>query len=518
MISHNDKSTFDHKQAHADALSALRKESLDIYNRLHSIQEDIGFVNRVHHHYPAFPILPNLRCGAWYTDPAFASETPAYFKSTDGHTGNWGFNLRRANLHLLPLISQKSGIVLVDSTRAGKRMPDALSKTVPIWCAVVNRAISFRRQRHELEPISSSKWDRQLYTPPGVVSAQEHHQIAIMLDGWAKALADSSFELPLDLPAPLRPFWITPSTTTFPVLDANTQSPAFFPIICVSASKQVETGTERRIGGFAYVQGSGDDHELWGMGLTPQIFWKYRVELLASPRASLEDLIRQILSSSSTSYAPSQTDVNFLRSRFSPTPIRKTDGRIQLASFSPTDLNALLSSLRSDVSEGVNAAYIILDFSLSPSNLEVNPLEPSVLKGCPPSQNTLHILASPKGKAKPDTHFLQHILPTAIPFIKIHLLSDSPQNIYILEGRGYDSGTRLDMSVGLGVVAIQLYFDQNGTLMKEGQKVQADKQSIRTRLEWIIESVPRANPSRATLKRVNEYLLTPSTYLSRPGS
>src|SRR5271155_181541 len=31
--------------------------------------------------------------------------------------------------------------ILVDSTRRGKRMPDALSKTVPIWCTVLNRSV-----------------------------------------------------------------------------------------------------------------------------------------------------------------------------------------------------------------------------------------------------------------------------------------------------------------------------------------------------------------------------------------
>ena len=39
----------------------------------------------------------------------------------------------------------------------------------------------------------------------------------------------------------------------------------YSPIICVSASKQVGEGLERRLHGFSYVQGSGDDHELWGM-------------------------------------------------------------------------------------------------------------------------------------------------------------------------------------------------------------------------------------------------------------
>ncbi len=39
--------------------------------------------------------------------------------------------------------------------------------------------------------------------------------------------------------------------------------------------------------------------------------------------------------------------------------------------------------------------------------------------------------------------------------------------------------------------------------------VLTDKPSIRTRLEWVIASRPQANPARATLKRVNEFLLTP---------
>lgn len=93
-----------------NVLAYLRKESLDIYNRLHSIDEDVDFVQLVHETYPQIPLLPNLRCGAWYTAPNIAANTPAYFKSTDGHFSNWSFNLRRANLHLLPLVIQHNGI------------------------------------------------------------------------------------------------------------------------------------------------------------------------------------------------------------------------------------------------------------------------------------------------------------------------------------------------------------------------------------------------------------------------
>jgi len=149
-----------------------------------------------------------------------------------------------------------------------------------------------------------------------------------------------------------------------------------------------------------------------------------------------------------------------------------------------------------------------------------------------PTQNVLHILSPSKGKAKPDAHFLQYVLPAAIPFIKANLFREPPRTVYILEGCGNDSRTLLDMSVGLAVVVIQLFFDQMGALTQMDKKTQgqvqlfrdgmcsdssffiADKQTIRLRLQWIIESVPRANPSRAILKRINEFFLTPSLYLN----
>ena len=97
-----------------------------------------------------------------------------------------------------------SRLILVDSTRAGKRIPDALSKTVPIWCAVINRAIHLRGGCFvDVEvplPLSLSSGvataadtdtDMDLHTPPGAVSPHEHAQIAARLDTWAAALAVS---------------------------------------------------------------------------------------------------------------------------------------------------------------------------------------------------------------------------------------------------------------------------------------------------------------------------------------
>ena len=41
----------------SSALVQIRRESLDIYNRLHSIEEDIAFVNLVHDIYVDLPLI-----------------------------------------------------------------------------------------------------------------------------------------------------------------------------------------------------------------------------------------------------------------------------------------------------------------------------------------------------------------------------------------------------------------------------------------------------------------------------
>lgn len=39
--------------------------------------------------------------------------------------------------------------------------------------------------------------------------------------------------------------------------------------------------------------------------------------------------------------------------------------------------------------------------------------------------------------------------------------------------------------------------------------VAATKADTRTRLQWILDKRPGANPSRSTLQRVNEFLMSP---------
>lgn len=60
-------------------------------------------------------------------------------------------------------------------------MPDGLSKTVPIWCAVVNRAVAIRRDA------DMDGWDEDIYLP-AIVSPSERSQIEARLDEWAEKL------------------------------------------------------------------------------------------------------------------------------------------------------------------------------------------------------------------------------------------------------------------------------------------------------------------------------------------
>ncbi|KAI8059750.1 initiator tRNA phosphoribosyl transferase [Thamnidium elegans] len=217
----------------------------------------------------------------------------AYFKSTDGHMHIWDFNIRRNNLHLLPIVMEHGGCMIVDSTRKGKRIPDALSKTIPIWCCTVNRAVAVYRGTN-----GDKDWDTKLHTLPSAVSRSEHAQIESKIDDFVNKLLTSGIDMKCvsdQLVKPLRPIWFTPQS-----YDAVIESPPdfegapFCPVVCLSASEAVETGCQSRPG-YLYVQGSGDDQEAWALGLTPIMFWKNHKDILSN-QADCENKVKEIVS------------------------------------------------------------------------------------------------------------------------------------------------------------------------------------------------------------------------------
>lgn len=186
------------------------------------------------------------------------------------------------------------------STRRGKSLPDAFSKTVPIWCACINRAVvklkraqavaaatttttttttsttadmtSHNKEEEEEEEAEKEEevwgewdaWDCSLFTPERVVAPREHDAIEALLDDWTTALLEAAdlSEVAAALTQPLRPWWVTPHTVEDGLELLPEWAGAFLPIVCLQASEVVKDG-ERGEDGSAYVQGAGDDEESW---------------------------------------------------------------------------------------------------------------------------------------------------------------------------------------------------------------------------------------------------------------
>lgn len=275
----------------------LKQVSREPAHRLRSIASDAAFVSSVCAAHAAYAVIANLRCGAWYVDPTVPAPVrgESYFKSTDGHMHQWSFSLKRANLHLVPLLLAAGGGVVVDATRRGKAMPDALAKTVPIWCAVLNAA----SKRRYGTPAAVGPG---LVTPERSVSRSEHDQILSRLEGWVDSFLGSDLEVP-KLEAALRPVFVTqdqPIPTSEAVAEAGT-----IPLLCVSASRIVPSDQLDPEAQHVYVQGAGDDEEAWARGLTPALFWTHRDEILANPvPQTIDDIVTQSASSRSTATTP----------------------------------------------------------------------------------------------------------------------------------------------------------------------------------------------------------------------
>lgn len=114
IFPNQDPTTTTHTNNINKILGDLKRSNLSITNRLRSIIEDADFVEHVAADTAAGasptrrPLVANERCGSWYIRPGLKAAS-AYFKSTDGHTGQWKFSARRLNLHLLPVIEEHDG-------------------------------------------------------------------------------------------------------------------------------------------------------------------------------------------------------------------------------------------------------------------------------------------------------------------------------------------------------------------------------------------------------------------------
>ncbi|MCJ1320142.1 hypothetical protein MMC15_005480 [Xylographa vitiligo] len=394
----------------------------------------------------------------------------AYFKSTDGHQGQWKFSLRRLNLQVLDVIEKFDGCIIVDSTRSGKSMPDALSKTVPIWCTTMNRLLfPDEAQSHVLR------------TPPSVVGRSEHSQIEVCLDGFLENLKARYCEgrqgLRLDvgglrakLQKPLRVEWVTQALPQALPSSNPLRDPTYHSVICCTASRQ-----EASSGTWAdgYIQGAGDDSEGWSTGLTPAAFWQ-NPSVLLSVSQEEDDILELLMKSDAQeSMLPSASQSTVIYPGSSKWPL--FIGRLEaLQSSSATDLDGIITC-------GETLSYT----------------SPAATKGArrPP----LLQLASQTGKLGSRT--LRDQLARLKPFIeKIASQTQHPRLLFACS-------TGRDLSVGVALTVLCLYFDDDGMFIGAPSPEPITKDYIRRRLSWIVASKHDANPARATLQSVNAFLM-----------
>ena len=326
-------------------------------------------------------------------------------------------------------------------------MPDALSKTVPIWIAVLNRL---------LFPEKPGMHDFR--TPEEVVSRSEHAQIEERLPsltGDVQGLWLDVQSLRLKLrDKPLEPIWVTPDDS-LPHAPPE-HSDANLIVLC-TASGRSESSEQADLN---YVQGAADDSESWAHGLDGKTFWKHRDHLLSTCEDDLPAVIEDLVSQSR-----SKSDIR------PPVLIDQTKS-IWIANnaaaetlYSNFDIVVSCSERTSDIlAAGMKDRYVHLE--------------------CTSGKVGSRQLRGEFWK-------INHLTNVLSPTSKIL----------------FTCQTGKDLAVGVALGVISFFCCNDGTIQPSGAPVKRSKPMIKKRLSWIMVSMPDATPSRATLQSVNAFLL-----------
>ena len=182
----------------------VRHENQSLRNHILSIYNDSTIVDILQNYFPFLPLYANLRNGFWYSKK-FTGQ--CYFKSTDGHYNHEKFSLTRLNLDVALAASENHGIVIIDSTRRGKKYPDSMTATIPIWCAVINCIIFENGQNFQ-----------KYYYPPEWISSSHSDDICLKMQYFINNELSNEYKLmiqsklnPSVMRFPLRPVWCCPT-------------------------------------------------------------------------------------------------------------------------------------------------------------------------------------------------------------------------------------------------------------------------------------------------------------------
>lgn len=335
-------------------------------------------------------------------------------------------------------------------------MPDALSKTIPIWCSVLNRVLfPDNAQCHEL------------YAPPQVVSQSEYTQMTALLPSFVNALLALKIpitDLQSQISKPLRPMWLTPGSN---IESTSTVFEDFHPIICCTVSRRV-AGVELSEGG--YIQGAGDDTENWAHGLTPTLFWENKDILLSTAESELPDLIGTLVDQAASAGGNAN----------------------QMRVVQPTSQLFVVPNSAMPVISNVNTCTVnLLSTITDKSTWQTSPTRIDV----------------GLGPHKIGSRNLRAALPFIVDFVerRLRASADSSKTKLVIVV-ACESGK--DLSIGVALAILCLFFNKDGEPLEDfSERERIDKDFIRRRLGWCSTSMPDANPSRATIQSINSYLM-----------
>ncbi|XP_027176394.1 tRNA A64-2'-O-ribosylphosphate transferase-like isoform X1 [Coffea eugenioides] len=497
------------------AARTIKRRDNTLYNALRSIYEDSIFVGEISQIWPELPLLANLRCGLWYSSNF---QSTCYFKSTDGHTNNWSFNTSRLNLHVALLSGQKGGCMIVDSTRKGKRFPDSMSKTIPIWTCVLNRAIFNYRNRSvgggsgSPQDRVSSDWDWSLHLPLWV-SETEKLLIEDRLEGWTAELEASGADiasLALSLEKPLRPLWISHKTVIWLNEVPEYDSWDFTPIMLVSASSPSGAYQQKTTSEFSwnYIPGAGDDEESWARGLSPNLFWKHAYDLINSGPNLCNQKVADIVEKDRVYRAQrggNASQISVRPSKFSRTlddlPIKQPmelevpnlDENKDSSSSSTLDNSTIFWLDLTNVAVG--ATRLAMEISCSDSLLSCG--GESLSRCLENAEAYLHLQIV---SSKFDRFSLFRNLPYALDFARLNLRQGKRLIICCNDGQ--------DISICVCLAILVSLFNDKGQFDdgKSFSETHMTKSELRRRLVFICKFAVNARPSRGNLKQVFNYL------------
>ncbi|KAG2731618.1 hypothetical protein G9P44_005205 [Scheffersomyces stipitis] len=526
----------------SDIRKELRKDTLSLKNRLQSILYDSKFVSGLELN---FPLVPNERCGLWYV-PNDSQIDSSYFKSTDGHTSEWAFSMRRLNLHLVPIIGEYDGISIIDSTRKGKLMPDALSKTIPIWCAVLNSILYEDTSDNEIvQELGSllSGWSEDdtgfildlknnhswLRTPKEMVFRSEHNLIVKRIPEFVKEVKHLGLISKKQLIAalggkrkPLVPFWTYPGNKgrihtisndhndggiVFEDSTVNRTNP-YYTIQCVTASKKTEEldgapitvqsrwqDQELISTSWRYIQGAADDHELWATkdicqgNLSPKIFWS--LLLIKSAEGIIDEntgYIYDWLSEAELTQKLNKLYSQLLESKENHSFVLRT--QVSDVKNTKNDTGIILGIMESNI----HYEQLIVEF---PEVAEVVIFSDKYVVTDVPEKVQIQLFQHKIESSKKGSKQLREVLPTLVPKLKA---GDVNSKILVL----CDSGK--DISAGLVVLLLCKYFDLEWKIKQSPEAVKVDKDLVKKQLS-LLANVRKVNPSRNTLQSINTYLM-----------